>query len=213
VALRRATSEGKTTPIELEYRVMRSEREVRALRSLAATAAASAGILSGCGGSMPDESANDADDMWVGEEASPTDESEYLRVSVERVGGQLSFAFEYCFHASDPVPVYEISVGESGGRWRERCRATSSRRSGDPPDIWRWTYGDASAFDLKGCESLEPNRPYTVHVESSSGCFGFVGSKQFEILEDGSIRMSGESCPRREYPRTQPIEEPTAPDP
>jgi hypothetical protein len=54
---------------------------------------------------------------------------------------------------------------------------------------------------------------YIVNVEASLGCVGFVGSKQFEILDDGSIRMSGESCPKREYHQTEPIEEPTAPDP
>jgi hypothetical protein len=76
---------------------MRLEREVRALRSLAVTAAASAGTFTGCGGSIPDESANDADDMWMGEELP--DEPADIRVSVERVGGQVSFAFEYCFDA------------------------------------------------------------------------------------------------------------------
>jgi hypothetical protein len=189
---------------------MRLEREVRALRRLAVTAAASAGILTGCGGSIPDESANDADDLWVGEETLPADEPADIRISIERVGGQLRFAFEYCFDAVDPIPVGEITVRESLGQRRERCLATA-RGQRNPPRISRWSFGDASAFDVKGCTSLEPNRTYTVNVDAYLGCVVFSGNKQFEILGDGSIRMSGESCPKREYPQTQDIDEPTAP--
>jgi hypothetical protein len=170
--------------------------------------AAIAAVLAGCAGSIPDEPALEPDEMWEGEEpTTPLEVEEHVRVSVERAAGQLSFAFEYCLDDGFSVQVHEITVTEAFGTGRERCHA-KRRGGGDPPGIWRWTFGDASAFDVRGCEPLEPNRAYRVRVETSSGCFGFEGSKQFEIGDDGSISMSGESCGRR--PSARQHEPPTS---
>ena len=164
--------------------------------------AAIAAVLAGCAGSIPDEPANGADELWEGEAAGLErhEVPELLRVSVERVAGQLGFAFEYCLDGDQQVPVYEITVTEESDQRRVRCRATS-KAGADPPAISRWTFGDASAFDVKGCEPLEPNRGYTVRVEASTGCFSPEGSKRFEVREDGSTPTSGDSC--REYPRME----------
>jgi hypothetical protein len=159
-------------------------------------AAAIAAVLAGCAGSIPDEPANGADELWEGEApTTPSAVQEHVRVSVERSAGQLSFGFQACFDARFPLPVYEITVTEAFGQKRERCRATS-KGGADPPATSRWTFGDASEFNVKGCEPLEPNRAYSVRVETSSGCIGFEGTEQFEVGDDGSIRTSGASCAR-----------------
>lgn len=165
-----------------------------------------AALLTGCVGSISDESVSSGDELLEAVPAEPPDE-ESLKVSVERVAGKLTVNIEFCFNATKPVPVDQITVAEVGP-WRERCHA-SAKHEDYPKAISSWIYGDTSTFDLKRCEALERNRRYNVYVEAHKGCIGFEGSKRFEIREDGSIQMSGQSCFSRPYPR--PEDPPSAP--